>query len=107
MYIATIPNRSSPPAILLRESFREHGQVKNRTLANLSGWSRDRVEALREVLRGRGGAPAAPRATTALEIVRSWPHGHVAAGVGKGRGVWGPRGYGGRPPRGAAPRWGE
>src|SRR5882724_641271 len=82
MYIATIPNRSSPPAILLRESFREHGKVKNRTLANLSGWSRDRVEALREVLRGRVGAPAAPRATTALEIVRSWPHGHVAAVLG-------------------------
>jgi len=85
MYIATIPNRSSPPAILLRESFREHGKVKNRTLANLSGWSRDRVEALREVLRGRVGAPAAPRATTALEIVRSWPHGHVAAVLGSVR----------------------
>ena len=37
MYIAVVPNRSSPPAILLRESFRERGKVKNRTLANLSG----------------------------------------------------------------------
>jgi len=38
MYVAEIPNRNSPPAILLRESFRENGQVKNRTLANLSSW---------------------------------------------------------------------
>src|ERR1700675_2119761 len=84
MYIAVVPNRSSPPAILLRESFREQGKVKNRTLANLSAWSSDRVEALRQVLRGRLGPPA-PRAGTALEIVRSWPHGHVAAVLGSVR----------------------
>jgi hypothetical protein len=84
MYIAVIPNRSSPPAILLRESFREQGKVKNRTLANLSAWSSDRVEALRQVLQGRLGPPA-PRAGTALEIVRSWPHGHVAALLGSVR----------------------
>src|SRR6266545_4681190 len=81
MYIAVVPNRTSPPAILLRESFREHGKVKNRTLANLSGWSSERVEALRHVLRGRT-APGAPRTAAALEIVRSWPHGHVAAVLG-------------------------
>jgi Transposase DDE domain len=81
MYIAVIPNRTSPPAILLRESFRQHGKVKNRTLANLSGWPRERVEALRHVLRDRAEPPA-PRAATALEIVRSWPHGHVAAVLG-------------------------
>ena len=81
MYIAVIPNRTSPPAILLRESFREHGKVKNRTLANLSGWPHERIEALRQVLRDRG-EPTAPRAATALEIVRSWPHGHVAAVLG-------------------------
>ena len=52
MYIATVPNRNSPPAILLRESFRHHGQVKNRTLANLSHWLPARVEALRRLLRG-------------------------------------------------------
>jgi len=82
MYIAVVPNRSSPPAILLRESFRERGKVKNRTLANLSGWSSDRVEALRHVLRGRALERPAPRAGAGVEIVRSWPHGHVAAVLG-------------------------
>jgi len=52
MYVAEIPNRNSPPAVLLRESFRENGQVKNRTLANLSSWPSARVEALRRLLRG-------------------------------------------------------
>ena len=85
MYIAVVPNRASPPAILLRESFREHGKVKNRTLANLSGWSSERIEALRHVLRGRALEPSAPRAAAPLEIVRSWPHGHVAAVLGSVR----------------------
>lgn len=52
MYIAEVPNRSSPPAVLLRESFRENGKVKNRTLANLSSWPRPRIDALRRLLRG-------------------------------------------------------
>src|SRR5205823_12670096 len=52
MYISTIPNRKSPPAILLRESFRENGKVKNRTLANLSHWNPARIQALRRALRG-------------------------------------------------------
>jgi hypothetical protein len=52
MYVAVIPNRSSPPAILLRESFREGGKVKNRTLANLSGWPQSRLDALRRLLKG-------------------------------------------------------
>lgn len=52
MYIATVPNRSSPPAILLRESYRKDGQVKSRTLANLTRWDPARVEALRRALRG-------------------------------------------------------
>jgi len=52
MYITSIPNRNSPPAILLREAFREDGKVKNRTLANLSHWPPARVEALRRALRG-------------------------------------------------------
>ena len=82
MYIAVVPNRSSPPAILLRESFREGGKVKNRTLANLSDWSSERVEALRAVLRGRALAPPAPHEASGLEIVRSWPHGHIAAVLG-------------------------
>lgn len=52
MYIAAIPNRSSPPAILLRESFRHQGKVKSRTLANLSDWAPSRIEALRKALHG-------------------------------------------------------
>lgn len=52
MYVAIVPNRNSPPAILLRESYREHGQVKNRTLLNLSAWAPERIEALRRLLRG-------------------------------------------------------
>jgi hypothetical protein len=52
MYVVTIANRDSPPAVLLRESFREGGRVKNRTLANLSRWPSAKIEALRAVLRG-------------------------------------------------------
>lgn len=80
MYIAVVPNRKSPPAILLRESFREHGKVKNRTLANISHWPPAQVEALRQVLKGHTsvGAPLAE----AFEVVRSLPHGHVAAVLG-------------------------
>ena len=77
MYIATIPNRSSPPAILLRESYRQGGQVKTRTLANLTDWPRE-PDALRHVL--RGDLLVAPE--DAFEIVRSLPHGHVAAVLG-------------------------
>jgi hypothetical protein len=59
MYIHTIPNRNSPPAILLREGFLVDGKVKNRTLANLSHWPVERIEALRRALRGEfDGAPA-------------------------------------------------
>jgi len=78
MYIATIPNRSSPPAILLRESYRQDGQVKSRTLANLTHWPPAQREALRRVLRGE--PLVAPDDT--FEIVRSLPHGHVAAVLG-------------------------
>jgi transposase len=80
MYIAVVPNRNSPPAILLRESFREHGQVKNRTLANISHWPPAQIEALRQVLKGNlsGGPPLAE----AFEVIRSLPHGHVAAVLG-------------------------
>ena len=52
MYIEIVPNRTSPPAILLRESFRDGGQIRKRTLANLSHWEPTRVEALRRALRG-------------------------------------------------------
>src|SRR5258707_6080232 len=52
MYIHTVPNRNSPPAVLLREGFLVDGKVKNRTLANLTHWPVERVEALRRALRG-------------------------------------------------------
>jgi hypothetical protein len=78
MYIATIPNRSSPPAILLRESYRQSGKVKTRTVANLTHWPPTKLQALRRVLRGE--ALVAPEA--AFEIARSLPHGHVAAVLG-------------------------
>jgi transposase len=52
MYIATIPNRGSPPAILLRESYRDGSQVKTRTVANLTHWPAERIHALRRCLKG-------------------------------------------------------
>jgi len=52
MYVAVVPNRNSPPAVLLRESYREDGKIKNRTVANLSHWPAERVAALRAALRG-------------------------------------------------------
>src|SRR5215469_5356930 len=69
MYVAVIPNRGSPPAILLRESYREAGKTKNRTLANLSRWPAERIEQLRAVLRGDKLLPAGET----VEIVRA-PH---------------------------------
>src|SRR6201984_1529418 len=81
MYVAVIPNRGSPPAILLRESDREAGKTRNRTLANLSGWPTERIEQLRAVLRGDQLLPAAE----AVEIVRALPHGHVLAALGTAR----------------------
>ena len=69
MYVAVVPNRGSPPAILLRESYRAGGKVKNRTLKNLSDWPADRIELLRAVLRGDALVPAG----AGLEIVRALP----------------------------------
>ena len=77
MYVAVIPNRGSPPAILLRESYREDGKTKNRTLANLSDWPAERIEQLRAVLRGDRLLPA----SEAVQIVRALPHGHVLAAL--------------------------
>ena len=75
MYVATVPNRNSPPAMLLRESFRLGSQVKNRTLANLSRWEPAQLDALRAVLKGHAVGPL----HQAFHISRSLPHGHVAA----------------------------
>jgi hypothetical protein len=83
MYVVKVPNRGSPPAILLRESCREDGKVKNRTLANLSSWPDAKVDALTRVLKGQP-LPAAPL-DEAFEITRSLPHGHVAAVLGTAR----------------------
>jgi transposase len=82
MYIEAVPNRNSPPAILLRESFRHQGKVRKRTLCNLSGWSPAHVEGLRGVLKGGTVIPAEHDAFT---VTRSLPHGHVAAALGTAR----------------------
>ena len=79
MYIESVPNRNSPPAILLRESFREHGKVRKRTLANLSKWPSTLVEGLKILLKG---GRAVARLEDAFHIARSLPHGHVAAVLG-------------------------
>ncbi|WP_300607697.1 IS1634 family transposase [Trebonia sp.] len=83
MYVVRVPNRGSPPATLLRESYREDGKVKNRTLANLSSWPEAKVDALTRVLKGR--PPPAADLDGAFEITRSLPHGHVAAVLGTAR----------------------
>jgi len=75
MYIATVPNRGSPPAILLREGYRDGGKVKNRTLANLSHWPPAKVDLLRRVLRDEPLTPS----TALFEVLGSRHHGHVQA----------------------------
>ena len=82
MYVAAIPNRNSPPAILLRESYREGARVRNRTLANLSHWPAAKIEALRALLRGKPVAASTLALEQSFEIERSLPHGHVAAVLG-------------------------
>ena len=82
MYIESVPNRNSPPAILLRESYRENGKVRKRTLCNLSDWPVAHIEGLRGVLRG-GTVIAAER--EAFTVLRTLPHGHVAAALGTAR----------------------
>jgi len=78
MYVETVPNRSSPPAILLRTAFRQGKKIVKRTLANLSDWPPDKVDLLRRVLKGEPLLPPGD----ALAIERSLPHGHAAATVG-------------------------
>jgi transposase len=81
MYVATVPNRNSPPAILLRESYRQDGKVKSRTLANLTHLPSQQIEALRSALAGTATVPSTPL-PEAFRISRSLPHGHVAAVLG-------------------------
>jgi transposase len=78
MYVESVPNRNSPPAILLRHSSRLNGRVVKRTLANLSTWPSAQLDALRRVLKGE--SLVSP--SDAFQIQRSAPHGHVAATLG-------------------------
>lgn len=94
VYIETIPNRNSPPAILLREGWRENGKVHKRTLANLSSWDPQLVEHFRVLLKG---GVAVASASSVLSIERSLPHGHVAAVLGAARGSGSPRWFGSAP----------
>jgi hypothetical protein len=82
MYIEAVPNRNSPPAILLRESYRADGKVRKRTLCNLSDWPAAYIEGLRGVLKGGTVIPAERDAFT---VIRTLPHGHVAAALGTAR----------------------
>ena len=82
MYIEAVPNRGSPPAILLRESFRADGRVRKRTLANLSDWPTALVEGFRTLL--KGGVAVA---TDGIRIRRALPHGHAAAVLGTIRAI--------------------
>lgn len=82
MYIEHVPNRNSPPAILLRESYRDGNKVKKRTLANLSSLPSEVIEGLKVLLRG---GVAVSSVDEAFVIERSLPHGHVAAVLGAAR----------------------
>jgi hypothetical protein len=77
-----VPNRSSPPAVLLRESYRdEQGRAQKRTLANLSKLPRDMIDTWKAVLKGGTVVGTGPQE---LEVERSLPHGHVAATLSLG-----------------------
>ena len=78
MYVESVTNRNSPPAILLRESSRDGAKVVKRTIANLSHWPASQIEALRRVLKGESFSDS----SSALAVTRSLPHGHVAAVMG-------------------------
>ncbi len=75
MHIHVVPNRGSPPTVLLRESYREGSKVRKRTLANLSSLSAAQIEAIRAALRGEALRPVAQ----SFEITASRSHGHVQA----------------------------
>jgi hypothetical protein len=94
MYIESVPNRGSPPAVLLRESYREDGKVRKRTLANLSCLSDQVIEGLKVLLRG---GVAVPSAESVFTVERSLPHGHVAAVLGSARGVGATHWFGSAP----------
>src|SRR5260370_24652388 len=78
MYIESVPNRNSPPAILLRQSLRQGAKIVKHTLANLSSWPAAQIVSLRRVLKGESLVPP----SDAFLILRSAPHGHAAAALG-------------------------
>jgi hypothetical protein len=98
MYIESVPNRNSPPAILLRESYRDGAKIKKRTIANLSDWPSELVEGLRTLLKGGTAAPADQQN---IIVRRALPHGHVAAVLGTLRDIGLDRVFG---PTGNRPR---
>jgi Transposase DDE domain len=78
MYVDVVPNRNSPPAVLLRQVVREGKKIRKITLANLSDWPAEQVASLKLVLKGTAVVPL----DEAFAITRSLPHGHVAAALG-------------------------
>ena len=94
MYIEAVANRNSPPAVLLRESYREAGKVCKRTLANLSSLPGDVIEGLKVLLRG---GVAVPDVEAVFSVERSLPHGHVAAVLGAARGSGAAQWFGSAP----------
>jgi len=83
MYIERVPNRNSPPAVLIREGWREGGKIRKRTIANISHWPEAQIAALRLVLKGE--KLVTPE--EAFVVERSLPHGHVEAILGTIRGL--------------------
>jgi hypothetical protein len=94
MYIEAVANRNSPPAVLLRESYREAGKVRKRTLANLSSLPDEVIEGLKVLLRG---GVAVPSVCDVFTVERSLPHGHVAAVLGSARGSGATQWFGSAP----------
>lgn len=82
MYVDTVPNRNSPPAYLVRESYREGYKVKKRTLANISFLSPEQIESFRAMLKGGTISSNGLRFEDAFDLLATTPHGHVAAVLG-------------------------
>ena len=83
MYVATVPNRNSSPAILLRESYRDDGKVKTRTIANISHLPPQKIQAIQAALAGSlSPSPSSSPLPDSFHVSRSLPHGHVSAVLG-------------------------
>ena len=76
MYIDKVPNRKSPPCILLRESYREDGKVKKRTIANITSWPKEKIASMEKILKGNGRV--VENIEKEMTIKRSLPHGHIS-----------------------------